>query len=88
MLVSLGLCLPSATTSDVSLNNVILSTPIVCIVLVIINIFIILHGHTMEQNYIFEQALPLPFPPTRPSSRNDENEAHIPYCWPDTLMSK
>ena len=42
----------------------------------------------MEQNYIFEQALPLPFPPTRPSSRNDENEAHIPYCWPDTLMSK
>ena len=43
MLVSLGLFLPSATTSDVSLfgtvvlNNVILSTPIVCIVLVIIN---------------------------------------------------
>jgi hypothetical protein len=45
MLVSLGLCLPSATTSDVTLfgtvvvvlNNVILSTPIVCIVLVIIN---------------------------------------------------
>ena len=31
------------------LNNVILSTPIVCIVSVIINIFIILHGHTMKQ---------------------------------------
>jgi hypothetical protein len=30
------------------LNNVILSTPIVCIVLVILNIFIILHGHTMK----------------------------------------
>jgi len=32
----------------VVLNNVILSTPIVCIVLVIINISIILHGHTMK----------------------------------------
>ena len=31
------------------LNNVILSTPIVCIVLVIINISIILHGHTMKR---------------------------------------
>jgi len=33
------------------LNIVILSTPIVCIVLVIINIFIILHGHTMKFVY-------------------------------------
>ena len=30
------------------LNNVILSTPIVYIVLVIINLFIILHGHSMK----------------------------------------
>jgi len=35
----------------VVLNNVILSTPIVCIVLVIVNIFIILHGHTMKLGY-------------------------------------
>ena len=33
------------------LNNVILSIPIVCIVLVIINIFIILHGHTMKLKF-------------------------------------
>jgi hypothetical protein len=34
----------------VVLNNVILSTPIACILLVIINIFIRLHGHTMKRN--------------------------------------
>ena len=35
------------------LNNVILSTPIVCIVLVIINISIILHGHTMKNIMVY-----------------------------------
>ena len=34
--------------------NVILSTPIVCIVLVIINIYIILHGHTVKLIVAFQ----------------------------------
>ena len=43
------------------LNNVILSTPIVCIVLVVINIFIILHGHTMKEEESFYQQIGLKF---------------------------